>query len=120
MKFKEGVSLDGVRPQILSVLPAVEELFDETAIGLTITCSTGGHGHIDPHTWGFAVDCRTHGLSPDRQEQLRDDLQDKIGPTYYVKLEDPGGPNEHIHIQVRLYIWRQIVRSEGHADIPAL
>ena len=80
MKFKDSISLEGVRPEILQIIPDVEELFDQTGLGLTITCTTGGHPTVDPHSFGFAIDCRTHGLAPIAQEALRDDIQHKLGP----------------------------------------
>lgn len=118
MKFKDGVSLEGVRSEILKIIPGVERFFKQAGIELTITCATGSHGEVDPHTWGFAIDCRVHGLSVDWQHSLKHALSNYLGPQYYVKLEDPGKKNEHIHIQYRIDLWRKIVRAEGHLEIP--
>jgi hypothetical protein len=118
MELKENVSLTGLRNQITDILSSVEQCFIDNGYDLTITCTTGGHPRLDPHTWGFAIDCRVHNIPIDKQQKIHTQLQQKLGSDYTVLLEDSGGPNEHIHIQWRKNLWRLLVHAEGHSDIP--
>ena len=125
MKYKDGVSQDGLRPEIIKVLPALDRLWLlQTGFELTITCTTGSHPKVDPHPWGFAIDCRTHGLSIDKVTSLKHVVQNLLGPHYFVQYEPEVVENgevikgEHFHIQLRKDIWRAIVRSEGYLEIP--
>jgi len=120
MNLKPGVTLDGVRPEILSILPIIEQCYHAMEYDLTITCTTKGHPEGDPHPPGFAVDCRTHGLYPETQQSLAYDIQHKLGSDYFVQYE-PQVVNEegmvikgeHIHVQVAKLIWHAIVAKEG-------
>jgi hypothetical protein len=114
MRLKEGVTLEGIRPEIEKVLPLIERCYHDFGYEFMITCTTGNHPDDDPHTHGFAVDSRLHGIPVDTQWILRDNIAKICGPNYYAKLEDPGGSNEHIHTQYRRDLWRAIVEKESH------
>jgi hypothetical protein len=116
MKFKDGVTLIGVKRQILGIIPIVEAEFDAVGEGLTITCTTTGHPPNDPHTHGYAIDCRTHGLTPETQDVLAATIQKALGPDYYVQhepqvLDDKGNvvKGEHLHIQLAKQVWHKLV-----------
>lgn len=69
-----------------------------------ITAARNGvhSGPADPHYADKALDFRTHNF-PARglKVQFVDELQAKLGPLWYVYLEDPDSANEHVHAQVR-------------------
>lgn len=108
MNLKPGVSLDGIKSEIKDILSTIESIFIKQGFSLTLTCTTGGHSELDPHSYGYAVDIRTHNIPVGIQRSLVAAIQQSIGPTYYIKLETPGTPNEHIHVQVRKDIWRKL------------
>ena len=114
MNFKSSeVTLIGVRPEALYMLPIIEKCFNFHQQELTITCTTLDHPQDDPHTRGFAVDCRTHGISVGVQAQLTKQIQEALGHNYFVQNEFPGLPNEHIHCQLRKDLWHSIVEKES-------
>jgi hypothetical protein len=108
MNTKQGVTLEGLKPEIRLLLAGIELLYKRAGSELTVTCTTGGHPEDDPHTHGYAIDCRTHGLTPAKQSSLRFAIEDYLGPRYTVLLEAPGTPNEHIHIQLQKRLWREL------------
>lgn len=104
-------------------IPYVENCFVEFGYDLEITCTTGSHTGIDPHVYGFAIDCHTIGIPDDTQERLAQNIQSAIGPNYFVQHERRETKivngktvitkEQHIHVQYRKDLWRAIVRSEG-------
>ena len=110
--YKDGISIDGLRPQITGLLTKLDVIFHEHGSHCTITCGTDGHPEDDPHTHGFAVDLRTHDLAIGDVGNVRDEIADACGPDYTVLYEDPGGPNSHIHVQYRKDLWHQIMSLE--------
>ena len=109
MEVKRGVSLAGLQSAISRILPSIELIFKQAHFALTLTCTTDGHPENDPHTHGYAVDCRIHGLPLQDQSALRFALEDFLGPRYTVLLEGSGTPQEHIHIQLRRDLWPVLV-----------
>jgi hypothetical protein len=113
MKFKSpSVTLEGVRPEALYMLPIIERIFNYYEQELTITCTTLDHPQDDPHTHGFAVDCRTHGISVGVQAQITEQIQGALGNNYFVQNEFPGRADEHIHCQLRKDLWHSIIEKE--------
>ena len=101
---KQGVQFSVLRDEMWRIFPIVEQCFPEGSC--MITCGTDSHSDDDPHTHGFALDFRTHGLDGRAiYSQLREDLT----PNYTVILEDVDGTNEHIHVQVRKDLWRNLL-----------
>lgn len=111
MKLKPGVSLKGVKPEILNIIPVIDSCYAALAIEPTATCTTKDHLEDDPHTHGYAIDLRTHGIPVGIQRSLAAIISHRLGSTYYVTSEVPGKPNEHIHIQVRKDLWRKLEAS---------
>ena len=113
MNFKSPlVTLEGVRTEMLYALPIIERIFNFHEQELTLTCTTLDHKEDDPHTHGFAVDCRTHGISVGIQAQLTEEIQNALGHNYFAQNEVPGQSNEHIHVQLRKDLWHSIVEKE--------
>lgn len=90
------------------ILEALKRVATRLQLDLTITSGSDGlhSGPQDPHHSGEAYDVRTQGLSPQVKSSLlrsiQYELRDDIEPRrFYTFLEDPGSPNEHIHVQRR-------------------
>lgn len=68
---------------------------------VTVTSARDGDhsGPLDPHHTGDAFDFRTHDLPTGGAARFLHDLALGLGPRFYAFLEDPGVPNEHIHVQ---------------------
>ena len=113
IRYKDGIILEGLRSQITGLLVKMDVIMHEHGCDLVITCGLDGHPEDDPHSHGFAVDCRSHDLPIGDRSNVRDEIADMAGPDYTVLLENPGGDNEHIHVQYRKDLWRQIVAEES-------
>ena len=102
METKLGVSILGMRTELLYGLIVAEEIYKNRFASLLITsCRDGKHGPNSYHGKGLAVDLRTRGTG--LPTQLRDDLVKRLSPLGFdIVLEDQGGPNEHIHMEFDL------------------
>ncbi len=109
IRLKPGAELNILRKEIYEHLAFIEDLFEAHGSHCTITCGTDSHGPDDPHYHGFALDFRTHDLADGEMEEVRNHLRAHLGDTYYVLLEDPDGPNCHLHVQVRKGLWRSLI-----------
>jgi hypothetical protein len=104
VNIKEGVTaiLSPAGIRLLGVLDVVARLLGRD---ITITSGSDGmhSGPADPHHFGNAYDIRTHD-DPDKQ-QLVTTIINKLAESepgkFFAFIEDDGGPNEHIHAQLR-------------------
>lgn len=99
METKLGVSILGLKPELLFGLIVAEEVYKTRLTKLVITsCADGKHGTKSYHYQGYAADLRTRGTGLARQ--IRDDLVVKLGPLDFdVVLEAEGESNEHLHVE---------------------
>lgn len=105
MKCKEGVTLDGLRAEILAALIQVERVHKELTRGreLVVTSTTEGKHSVErsAHYRGDAADVRIwYVRSP---EVFRDRISETLGPHFVVLLEYRKNENgervpSHIHI----------------------
>ncbi len=122
VRFKDGVTLHGLKPagaRILSVIDQAAVLLDRD---LTVTCGTEGHPVLDPHTRGEALDVRTKDLPQATILTLVNWMIKRLGPDFSVLYEVPQKPigvlatvafvnptatGQHCHIQLRkgLGVW---------------
>ena len=102
METKLGVSILGMRPELLYALIIAEQVYKDRFSKLVITsCKDGKHGKNSYHYQGLAADLRTKGTGLPRQ--IRDDLVLALAPLGFdVLLEDEGGTNEHVHMEFDL------------------
>ena len=121
MNLKEGVSINGLRPQISAKLSSIEGVFNDAGSQLTLTCTTGSHKDNDPHTHGFAIDCRTAGMTPAKATGIATMLQHTLGDEYYVQYEarivneaNQVIRGDHIHIQYRKDLWHAVIEKEKY------
>ena len=102
VRIKEGVSFAVVSPGGIVVMGAFLYAAQKLGHDITITSACDGlhSGPEDPHHRGDALDCRTHDL-PDKQKALAAMKEYAGEDHFFFWIEDEGGPNEHIHGQVK-------------------
>lgn len=105
IRIKPGVEFAVVAPAGYAILSALKETSTFLAIDLTITSGTDGthHGPTDPHYSGQAYDVRSHDLSPLMKGRVLTEIFAILGHEKFSgRLESPGTPDEHFHIQRRI------------------
>lgn len=99
MRLKPGVKLAGLVPQMAIAATVVRDAYADFKCEPTITsCNDSKHGVDSLHFVGRALDFRTHDFTGDKQLLLAE-LKTDLGSNFDVLLEDPGGANEHIHVE---------------------
>lgn len=98
LALKEGVSVSGLKPEILLALLAAESVYQVYNLTVTITaCKDGKHMEGSKHYVGQAVDLRLpswYGLSVEADKTVHRLLQANLGNEYDVVLE-----GNHIHVE---------------------
>lgn len=103
MKFKVGVSLKDLQPQMLVAILLAEQILSEICgptVPLVVTSVNDGiHKDGSYHYKGRAFDIRTRhtGMARTFEQALKKELG-HLG--FDVVLEDFGGENEHIHVEL--------------------
>ena len=104
---KPGVDFGTVlAPAGARILEVVKRLAAGYPFDVTITSARDGvhSGLGDPHHSGEAFDLRTNTLTDEQKATLLADLRETLYKTprkFWVDLEAPGQPYEHIHVQRR-------------------
>lgn len=98
LRVKDGVSIRGVRPEIILLLAIAADVYGEHGADecVVTSCTDGSHSKGSLHYVGLAVDLRIWPWQ-DNADALRDvvsDLQHRLGTEYDVVLE-----TSHIHIE---------------------
>ena len=100
MRLKPGVSVYGLRPEIVIALIVADAVYDEHGVDMVMTSgSEGRHGWGSLHFQGLAVDLRTHNLEPADRPIVAEKIKTRLGAEYDVVHKNVGKPNEHIHIE---------------------
>lgn len=102
IRVKPGVQFTTIAPggfRLLAALDYVAEMLDQD-LTITSACDGTHSGPRDPHKRGCAYDVRTRNLVEEVKLRVVNQLQNVLGPEFYVFLESPNTPNEHIHMQV--------------------
>lgn len=91
MRIKAGVSLQGVRPEILVAALIVNEML----VDAVITSGCDGQHMVDSlHYSGYALDFRTRDLSPEHIGAIARKLRMALGAQYDVVVE-----SDHLHVE---------------------
>jgi hypothetical protein len=104
VRVKDGVLFTKIAPSGFRLLEAISIAARDVGFDLTITSACDGEhsGPTDPHHRGEAYDVRSHGLTIDQKSAVTSSLGNSLPlDQFYFFLEDPGGDNEHIHLQVK-------------------
>lgn len=104
LTLKRGVDPDGIRPELLIGLQALDGCICKAVGGpyhrVVITSVRGDkHGEKSLHRYGFAADVRSHGYTEDHKRQILADFFECLPEHYDVILENPGQANEHFHLE---------------------
>lgn len=96
--IKEGVSISGLKPEILLAVVAAISVYQVYNLTVTITaCKDGKHMDGSKHYIGQAVDLRLpswYGLSAEADKVVHKLLKANLGNEYDVVLE-----GNHIHVE---------------------
>lgn len=110
MRLKQGVSLEGIVPQIVFAAFVADECYKRRGLECVITSANDGthspnslhHSKRGKYSDGLcrAIDLRTHYVELNGLEiGLVNELKDRLGPDFDVVLEGVATPNEHIHLE---------------------
>lgn len=102
LRVKDGVQFTIIAPGGFRILSTLNRIALDIDHDLTITsaCDGAHSGPEDPHHRGEAYDIRTHDL-PDKQATLMAIQTYLSADMFFAWIEDAGGENEHIHVQVK-------------------
>lgn len=93
IKVKPDVRFTCLKPEIYSIFPILDELWDEEGLTCWITSANEGtHASNSLHYKSLAIDLRRWGL--DDPKSFVQTLQRELGADYDVVLED-----NHIHVE---------------------
>ncbi|HYF56323.1 MAG TPA: hypothetical protein VEA41_18865 [Salinarimonas sp.] len=105
IRFKDGVPFENLHPRITDeVFPLLERLYSELGVDCWITATS--NGQHKPKSLHFAnpcraIDVRTRNLPRESDKTtIRAKLAHMLGSDYDVLYENPGGPNQHLHIEL--------------------
>ena len=101
--YKDGVLFSRIAPGGFRILSAIDQTAASLDLDLIITsaCDGAHSGPMDPHHMGAAYDVRSHNLTQDQKDKVLASIMAILGTPFFGFIEDPGGDNEHLHIQVR-------------------
>ena len=96
MKIKEGVSVLGLKPEMLVALMVAKEVINQyTSEGMVITsCVEGKHSKkTSKHYVGYGVDLRSRDVAEVNREHVAKEIAASLGDEFYVAFE-----KDHFHI----------------------
>ena len=93
--LKDGVSINGVKPEIVFAMNVVEQIYRNYEVGLTITSiNDSKHGYGSLHYIGYAFDCRIYNLEGVDVQPVVKEIKEALNADFDVLLE-----KDHIHIE---------------------
>jgi hypothetical protein len=100
LNFKEGVRLQGLKPQMLIALQVVEEELGKMGVDTWITSANDSdHKKGSKHYEGSALDFRTRHIGG-LGKSLATSVAKRIAHLGFDVLYEAGGtPNEHLHVE---------------------
>jgi len=107
MKFKNGILMLGIRPEITAAFPVIDRVYANHGQEAVITSACGEkHGRWSRHYVGLAVDLRTRFFTKkigtrllidrDKVKAVRIDLEKALGREYFIREEA-----DHIHLSFK-------------------
>lgn len=96
MRIKPGVSILGLKPEMLVVLMVAEPIIKRyTPEGLVITSGVEGkHSKkTSKHYVGYGLDLRSRDINAEFREEVAQKISEALGPEFYVAFE-----KDHFHI----------------------
>ena len=110
MRLKQGVSLQGLVPQMILVVMVAEDCMKKRGLECVITSANDSkhsdtslhHGLRGKYTDGLcrAIDIRTRFPELNGLEMsVVNEMKDRLGPDFDIVLEAVATPNEHVHAE---------------------
>lgn len=100
MRFKAGVYLRGVSPELVLGLLVLDRIYEEHGYRMTVTSLVDGlHSDKSLHYSGRAADVRTNDINDDMIDAIFFQAQRELPEDFDIVLEARGTDNEHIHIE---------------------
>jgi len=93
IRYKPGVKVAGIRPEILAAYPVIEAAYGSKTAVITSACD-GKHSRGSFHYLGLAIDLRTRHLEEGGAEQIVKLMVEWLTDEYDVVLE-----SDHIHLE---------------------
>lgn len=99
--FVDGVTINGMQPELVPVLLALQDLAQSRNITLWVTSVTNGeHSRASLHYVGYALDVDTNDSHKDFLPDLSVSLEIRLTHEYDVVLErGSDGQPSHVHIE---------------------
>lgn len=96
MRMKSGISVQGLKPEMLIALMVAEETYTFHGYSMVLTSGTEGkHSKASRHYIGMAIDLRTRYFgSPAEKRLILKDLREALGSEFVVVSH-----KTHFHIQ---------------------
>lgn len=93
--LKEGVSLVGMRPEMLVGLQVIHSIYEQMGADCVVTSALDGkHSRTSLHYVGQALDFRTRDLIESDKAYLLGTAKSSLGPEFDVVLE-----KTHLHVE---------------------
>lgn len=97
MRTLSTVRFKQFTPALLRLLRAIYTVCPDAVI---TSANDGGHMAGSRHYTNEALDLRCKHLATEAEKRaLAAALRAELGPAFTVLYEDPGGPNQHVHLQ---------------------
>lgn len=95
LALKPGVSLDGLRPEIISALAIIVRAYEGVGKTCTVTAGTDGTHKVGSlHPRGLALDIRSRDLQATSALQLQRSITAALGKAYDFIVEA-----DHFHVE---------------------
>jgi hypothetical protein len=95
LRLKNGVSINGIGPNIIAVLAPAALIWERHGQELVVTSGTDGdHSEGSLHYVGLALDFRTRYFGLDQSFEVAADLRKALGMDYDIVLH-----SSHLHIE---------------------
>ena len=95
MQLKKGVSIQGIRPELLIAIMIADRVYQVHSCILVLTSVTDGkHSATSLHYSGCAFDCRVRSLEPSQRANIVSDLKISMPNDFDIVLE-----STHVHIE---------------------
>ena len=98
MKIKAGVSILGLKPEMLLALMVADKIISKYLLGdfetVITSCVEGKHSKkTSKHYCGYGVDLRSRNVAESERSACATEIGDALGPEFYVAFE-----KDHFHI----------------------
>ena len=100
MRFKEGVTINGVKPEVVLALTVCNGIYANYGQDMVVTSITDGiHGKNSLHYVGFAFDLRTKNFQYSADIDLVvKDIKEYLTEEFDIILE-----SDHIHVEFQIH-----------------